>query len=85
MPNDAAGNTSLSWFNSYHPFRDHLTWISNLVKQYPQKSEIVNLGKSFEGNSIAGVHIWGDSKGKPAVYLQSTIHPREWITTMVGI
>jgi hypothetical protein len=74
-----------TWFNSYHSYADHLSWLSSLQAQYPSQSEIVSSGNSLQGNAITGIHFWGSSgKGKrPAVVIHGTVHAREWISTMV--
>lgn len=75
-----------NWFNSYHSLADHYQWISDLAAAYPSNSEIISAGESFEGRDIKGIHIWGSSgKGsQQAVVLHSTMHARDWITTMVA-
>ncbi|KAG9231158.1 hypothetical protein BJ875DRAFT_128736 [Amylocarpus encephaloides] len=80
--NVAATAVDLSWFNSYHEYADHVTYLKELQAQYPDNSEIVVAGNSWAGRPITGIHFWGTAKGKPAVVLHSTVHAREWITTM---
>jgi murein tripeptide amidase MpaA len=74
----------MSWFNAYHPYADHLTFLNDLVARFPSNSEIVTAGTSYQGRTITGIHIYGTSgKGnKPAVIFHGTVHAREWITTM---
>lgn len=80
-----AGSANASWFNSYHSYKDHLTFLSDLQAKYPSNSEIVTSGKSAAGNAITGLHIYGKGgKGKPAVVFHGTVHAREWIGTMVN-
>ncbi|KAK5660608.1 hypothetical protein OQA88_13172 [Cercophora sp. LCS_1] len=76
---------SLTWFNSYHAYADHITFFNDLQASFPQNSEIINLGNSAQGRSIFGIHLWGSGgKGsKPAVYFHGTVHAREWITAKV--
>ncbi|KAK8082476.1 hypothetical protein PG996_001257 [Apiospora saccharicola] len=74
-----------SWFNSYHPYSDHLSFLNDLQSALPQNSEILEIGASYEGRQITGLHLWGSdgSGSKPAVYIHGTVHAREWIATMV--
>lgn len=74
-----------AWFNAYHPYADHQTFLSDLVALFPGKAEIVSSGTSYQGRNISGIHFWGSAgKGKkPAVVLHSNVHAREWITSMV--
>jgi len=77
---------SATWFNAYHSIADHMTFIKDLAAAYPNNAEVISAGKSLENRDIAGIHIWGkDGKGsKKAVVFHSTVHAREWITTMVN-
>ncbi|KAK8049955.1 hypothetical protein PG994_011685 [Apiospora phragmitis] len=52
---------------------------------FPQNSEILEIGASYEGRQITGLHLWGSggSGSKPAIYIHGTVHAREWIATMV--
>ena len=74
-----------SWFEAYHSYEDHLTFLSDLQKAFPDNSEIFTAGKSFEDRELTGIHLWGsEGKGsKPAINFHGTVHAREWITTMV--
>lgn len=76
---------SLTWFNSYHAYNDHIAFFNDLQASFPQNSEIINIGNSAQGRSIFGIHLWGSGgKGsKPAVYFHGTVHAREWITAKV--
>ncbi|OLN88091.1 Metallocarboxypeptidase A-like protein [Colletotrichum chlorophyti] len=81
----AAGSANATWFNSYHAYADHIQFLNDLVASYPNNAEIVTSGRSLQGNAITGIHIYGTSKGtKPAVVLHSTVHAREWISTLAN-
>ncbi|KAK4164634.1 hypothetical protein QBC43DRAFT_236553 [Cladorrhinum sp. PSN259] len=76
---------SLTWFNSYHSYADHITFFNDLQASFPTQSEIFTIGQSYQGRNIFGIHIWGSGgKGsKPAIYFHGTVHAREWISAMV--
>ncbi|KAK4223334.1 hypothetical protein QBC38DRAFT_53124 [Podospora fimiseda] len=76
---------SLTWFNNYHAYADHITFFNDLQAAFPTQSEIFTVGKSFQGRDIFGIHIWGSGgKGsKPAIYFHGTVHAREWISAKV--
>ncbi|KAK0715334.1 hypothetical protein B0H67DRAFT_239081 [Lasiosphaeris hirsuta] len=76
---------SLTWFNSYHAYADHMQFFNDLQGAFTQNSEIFTVGNSGQGRSIFGIHLWGSGgKGsKPAVYFHGTVHAREWITAKV--
>lgn len=79
------GSAALSWFDSYHPYADHLRFLSDLQSQHKANSKIIFAGNSSQGQAITGIHIYG-KKGigaNPAVVFHGTVHAREWITTLV--
>lgn len=75
----------LAYFNSYHPYADHVKFLQDLSASFKSNSEVFSVGKSVEGRDITGIHIWGSGgKGsKPAIVWHGTVHAREWITNMV--
>ncbi|KAF3936032.1 hypothetical protein ABW19_dt0209978 [Dactylella cylindrospora] len=72
-----------NWYQAYHAYNDHLSYLQALVATYPNNAEIVTSGKSTEGREITGIHIWGKKKGKEAAVLHGTVHAREWISAKV--
>lgn len=81
------GSATLAWFDSYHPYADHLRFLSGLQSQYKANSRIIFAGNSSQGQPITGIHIYG-KKGKganPAVVFHGTVHAREWVTTLVFV
>lgn len=82
----AGAAPDITWFNSYHSLADHYQWINDLAAAYPSNAEVISAGKSLEGRDIKGIHIWGSGgKGsQKAVVWHSTVHAREWITTLTN-
>ncbi|KAJ6781181.1 hypothetical protein PWT90_05958 [Aphanocladium album] len=81
----AAGAANSTWFNSYHPYADHVQFLNDLASQYSKNAKVVSSGNTLQGNPITGLHIFGSSGGgkKPAVVIHGTVHAREWIASMV--
>ncbi|KAI1654598.1 hypothetical protein F4813DRAFT_205742 [Daldinia decipiens] len=79
----AAALPSLSWFNAYHAYNDHLTFLKDIQSSFSSNSELITAGKSFEGRDIQGIHLWGSGgkDSKPAVYFHGNVHAREWISS----
>ncbi|KXH53054.1 zinc carboxypeptidase [Colletotrichum nymphaeae SA-01] len=74
----------LSWFDSYHSYKDHVQYFTDLHEAFPGNSELVYSGRSFENRTIHGIHLFGDEgPGKPAVLYHGTVHAREWIAAPV--
>jgi murein tripeptide amidase MpaA len=72
------------WWDSYHPYEDHIQYFKNLQASFPNNSEIISSGTSYEGRDIYGLHLWGSGgPGKPAVLYHGTVHAREWISAPV--
>ena len=75
---------NLTWYDSYHPYEDHIQYFRDLQAAIPNNSEWVSTGTSYEGRDLYGIHIWGaDGPGKPVVLYHATVHAREWIATPV--
>jgi len=76
-----ANDTQDPWFDSYHPYADHVEWWRELQASFPNQSNWTSSGTSYEGRDLFGIHLWGaDGPGKPAVLYHGTVHAREWIT-----
>ncbi|CAI4213552.1 unnamed protein product [Parascedosporium putredinis] len=74
----------LSWFDSYHSYEEHRAYFEELHAKFPNNSEIVSSGTSYEGRDIWGLHFWGaNGPGQPAVLWHGTVHAREWIAAPV--
>lgn len=75
----------LAWYDSYHDYEDHINYIRDLQKLFPDNSEIISTGESYEKRDIVGIHLYGaDGPGKPAVLYHATVHAREWIAAPVS-
>jgi murein tripeptide amidase MpaA len=74
----------LSWYDTYHAYDEHVQYFKGLHAAFPDNSELISSGTSYEGRDIFGLHFWGrDGPGKPAVLWHGTVHAREWITAPV--
>ncbi|KAI8252264.1 hypothetical protein K4K57_009599 [Colletotrichum sp. SAR 10_99] len=78
------GLPSLSWFDSYHSYDDHVQYWKDLHAAFPNNSQWLDIGSSYEGRNIFGLKLWGGkpAENKPIVLWHGTVHAREWITTM---
>jgi hypothetical protein len=47
-------NTSGDWFDSYHPYDDHIDYFRELQKSFPDNSNWTSSGTSYEGRDIYG-------------------------------
>ncbi|KAI0120804.1 hypothetical protein F4776DRAFT_631891 [Hypoxylon sp. NC0597] len=74
----------LSWYDSYHDYEDHIQYFEDLQHSFPNNSELISSGTSYQGRNLYGLHLWGASgPDKPAVLYHGNVHAREWITSPV--
>ncbi|KAI9585868.1 hypothetical protein GQX74_001715 [Glossina fuscipes] len=55
-------------------------WLDELIDRFPKIVTGFNIGRSYEGRLIRGIKISFKS-GKKAIFIESNIHAREWITS----
>lgn len=69
------------FFDSYHPFEEHLEYLEDIHAAFPDNSEIFVAGESLEGRPIQGIHLWGRDgpDAHEAIVWHGTVHAREWI------
>lgn len=80
----------LSWFDTYHPYADHVQYWNDLVEAFPKNSKKFSIGKSYENRTIYAFNLHGDKREgyekheaeKPVILWHATVHAREWISTM---
>ncbi|KAI1739792.1 hypothetical protein F4680DRAFT_135953 [Xylaria scruposa] len=82
---EAGALPGLEWFDAYHPYADHVQYWAELQAAFPNNSELIVAGASFEGRPIQGIHLWGKGgkDSKPAIFFNGNVHAREWITSVV--
>ncbi|KAI7826129.1 hypothetical protein BC939DRAFT_395533 [Gamsiella multidivaricata] len=69
-----------TWFQGYHSYADHQSWLSTQIANNPGKASKISAGKSFQSRDQAGIKI---GSGPNHVVFHGTQHAREWISTMV--
>ncbi|KAH8397389.1 hypothetical protein KR222_001710 [Zaprionus bogoriensis] len=67
-------------WTQYHTLDEIYDWLDLLEARYPNIVTPFSIGKSYEGRSIRGIKISYKS-GNSAVFIESNIHAREWITS----
>lgn len=73
-----------SWYDAYHNYEDHIQYFHDLQAAFPNNSELISSGRSYQDRDLFGLHLWGaEGPGKPAVLYHGTVHAREWISTKV--
>ncbi|XP_001983816.2 zinc carboxypeptidase [Drosophila grimshawi] len=69
----------MEW-TQYHTLAEIYAWLDELEARYPHIITPFTIGKSYEGRIIRGIKI-SHKPGNGAVFIESNIHAREWITS----
>ncbi|KAH8371495.1 hypothetical protein KR093_007701 [Drosophila rubida] len=69
----------MEW-TQYHTLDEIYAWLDLLEARYADIVTPFSIGKSYEGRPIRGIKI-SYKQGNPAVFIESNIHAREWITS----
>jgi hypothetical protein len=78
MESAAAGRSD---WDHYMNLAEITAYINNLAAARPDLCEVFSIGQSIQGRDLWVLHITGTPGGnKPAVFYQSSIHAREWIS-----
>ena len=56
-----------------------------LADFYPNRVELIEIGKSFEGRPLAVLKIKGTTSTRRAIWIDANIHAREWITSATAL
>uniref|UniRef100_A0A1A9ZLG5 Peptidase M14 domain-containing protein n=1 Tax=Glossina pallidipes TaxID=7398 RepID=A0A1A9ZLG5_GLOPL len=57
-------------------------WMDFIIEEYPEIVTGFDIGRSYEGRLIRGLRL-SFKPGKKAIFIESNIHAREWITSAV--
>jgi len=71
------------YFENYHTFDENLSWLRTLSKTYSNMTELLKLGKTFEGRDLIAIRIFSPKKNggqKKSIWIDGGIHAREWIS-----
>ncbi|XP_017136885.1 zinc carboxypeptidase [Drosophila miranda] len=67
-------------WTQYHTLDEIYAWLDLIESRYPDIVKPFTIGDSYEGRPIRGVKI-SYQEGNKAVFIESNIHAREWITS----
>ncbi|XP_063786523.1 carboxypeptidase A1-like [Pseudophryne corroboree] len=71
-------------YSTYHTLDEIYSWIDSLVMEYPKLVSKIDIGQSYEGRPIYALK-FSTGGNKPAIWIDTGIHAREWITQATGI
>ncbi|XP_074124008.1 carboxypeptidase A5-like [Sminthopsis crassicaudata] len=78
-------STSSFRYNAYHTLEEIYTWMDNLVAEHSDLVSKIMIGKTFEKRPIFVLKFSTGNKSRPAIWIDSGIHAREWITQATGV
>ncbi|XP_041114445.1 carboxypeptidase A1-like [Polyodon spathula] len=82
---DRDRNTNNFDYASYHTLDEIYSWMDSLEAEYPDLVTKIQIGSSFEGRPINVLKFSTGGSNRPAIWLDTGIHAREWITPATGI
>jgi len=72
-------SSDMDW-TDYHTLDEIYKWLDVIEERYPDIVTPFFIGNSYEGRPIRGIKI-SYKPGNKAVFIESNIHAREWITS----
>jgi hypothetical protein len=78
-----AAENRLGW-TAYGTVEEINAFIREQNQKYPNITEVINIGQSFEGRDLLVLKISRGGSPKPAIWVDANIHAREWITSAVA-
>ncbi|XP_051857008.1 carboxypeptidase A5-like [Antechinus flavipes] len=78
-------STSSFRYNAYHTLEEIYTWMDNLVAEHSDLVSKIMIGQTFEKRPIFVLKFSTGNKSRPAIWIDSGIHAREWITQATGV
>ncbi|KAJ8919788.1 hypothetical protein NQ315_006317 [Exocentrus adspersus] len=68
-------------WTKYNTLDEINDWLENITVQYAPNVTLLHVNHTYEGRSIVGVKVsFGPGNENRSVFIESTIHAREWIT-----
>ncbi|NXX97905.1 CBPA1 Carboxypeptidase, partial [Centropus bengalensis] len=78
-------STSTFDFASYHTIDEIYDWMDTLVDDHPSLVSKIQIGQSYENRPLYVLKFSTGGSNRPAIWLDTGIHSREWITQATGI
>ncbi|NXS36020.1 CBPA1 Carboxypeptidase, partial [Pomatostomus ruficeps] len=72
-------------FSSYHTLEEIYAWMDVLVEDHPGLVSKIRIGRSYEERPLFVLKFSTGGSNRPAIWLDTGIHSREWITQATGV
>ncbi|XP_061323904.1 carboxypeptidase A1-like [Pezoporus flaviventris] len=83
-PRRTKKSTSTFNFASYHTIDEIYDWMDMLVADHPNLVSKLQIGQSYENRSLYVLKFSTGGSNRSAIWLDTGIHSREWITQATG-
>ncbi|XP_051468757.1 carboxypeptidase A1-like [Apus apus] len=84
-PRRTERSTSTFDFASYHTMEEIYNWMDMLVRDHPSLVSKLQIGQSYENRPLYVLKFSTGGSNRPAIWLDTGIHSREWVTQATGI
>ncbi|XP_068526270.1 carboxypeptidase A1-like [Anas acuta] len=78
-------STSTFDFASYHTLDEIYNWLDTLVANHPGLVSKIQIGESYEKRPLYVLKFSTGGSNRPAIWLDTGIHSREWVTQATGV
>ncbi|XP_010341383.1 carboxypeptidase A5 isoform X1 [Saimiri boliviensis] len=78
-------STSSFSYSAYHNLEEIYSWIDNFAMEHSDIVSKIHIGNSFENRPILVLKFSTGGSRHPAIWIDTGIHSREWITHATGI
>ncbi|XP_053465127.1 carboxypeptidase A1 [Nycticebus coucang] len=72
-------------YAAYHTLEEIYNFMDTLVAEHPRLVSKIPIGKSFEGRDIYVLKFSTGGTKRPAIWIDTGIHSREWVTQASGV
>eukprot|EP00075_Anas_platyrhynchos_P022272 XP_027311525.1 carboxypeptidase A1-like [Anas platyrhynchos] len=72
-------------FASYHTLDEIYNWLDTLVANHPGLVSKIQIGESYEKRPLYVLKFSTGGSNRPAIWLDTGIHSREWVTQATGV
>ncbi|XP_027870689.1 carboxypeptidase A1-like [Xiphophorus couchianus] len=80
-----AGNTDTFHYTTYHTLSEIYSFQDMLVAENPKLVSKTVIGQSYEGRPLNVLKFSTGGSNRPAIWIDTGIHAREWVTQASGI
>lgn len=81
--------TNVINFENYQRYDVINNYMDYLKEQYPERVEIISVGRSYEGRDMKAIRIKNNApvsgNSKPLIFIDAGIHAREWIAIATAL